>query len=489
MAKKLKKLTLLHSNDMHGDFLEEDIEGKLIGGVSMLSGYVNKCRQEDDGVLYCVAGDMFRGSVIDSEFLGVSTIEIMNALAPDIVTLGNHETDYGLAHLLFLEKCANFPIVNANLHVTHNNARLFRPCRIIETNGIKVLFIGILTEEVMGQTKKDGLIGTLINVEDAAKEVNRICNSYHSVDIDFTVLLTHIGWEEDHKLAELIDPACGVDVIIGGHSHTFIDQPDLVNDILIVQAGTGTDQIGRFDIWVDTDNNCVDSWKWKAVPIDAETCPRDMSMEEIILRLKSKTDAKYGRLICRLARELTHPSRTQETEIGNLMADITLEGLGTDIVLFGSGSIRNEKVGPMMLYQDLVELLPYDNGWYCVYLTGAQLKRAWKFVNRDEVWQGAHCEYYQFSKGMRAVYNRATHELEEFSLEGEPIEDDRVYKVGLQSFHYDNLEDVLTITHEEADANKKSFMCATSGNDIIEEWLSSHQLADAHVEGRIVVIG
>ena len=113
--KHLKKLTLLHSNDLHGDFLVEKVDDKLVGGVSMLSGYVNKVRREEENVIYAIAGDMFQGSLIDSEFKGVSTIEIMNLLAPDVVTIGNHEVDYGLAHLLFLEKCANFPIINANL--------------------------------------------------------------------------------------------------------------------------------------------------------------------------------------------------------------------------------------------------------------------------------------------------------------------------------------------------------------------------------------
>ena len=68
--KNLKKLTILHSNDMHGDFLEEEIDEKLVGGVSLLSGYVNKVRREERNVIYAVAGDMFRGSVIDSEYKG-----------------------------------------------------------------------------------------------------------------------------------------------------------------------------------------------------------------------------------------------------------------------------------------------------------------------------------------------------------------------------------------------------------------------------------
>ena len=141
---RYKKLTLLHSNDLHGDFLEEAVDSRLIGGVSMLSGYVNKVRREEKNAIYCIAGDMFRGSVIDSEYKGLSTIEMMNMLAPDVVTLGNHEVDYGIAHLLFIEKCAKFPIINANLHITTNNARLFRPHYVLEIDGMKILFIGIL---------------------------------------------------------------------------------------------------------------------------------------------------------------------------------------------------------------------------------------------------------------------------------------------------------------------------------------------------------
>ena len=128
MAKALKKLTLLHSNDLHGDFLAEEVDHELVGGVSMLSGYINKVRQEEKNVIYAIAGDMFRGSVIDSEYKGISTIEIMNLLGPDIVTIGNHEIDYGVPHLLFIEKCAKFPIINANFYVRTTGTRLFQPC-------------------------------------------------------------------------------------------------------------------------------------------------------------------------------------------------------------------------------------------------------------------------------------------------------------------------------------------------------------------------
>ncbi|MCA5961405.1 metallophosphoesterase [Blautia sp. RD014234] len=108
--KNLKHLTLLHSNDMHGDFLAEEIDNELVGGVSLLSGYVNQVRRDTPNTLYTIAGDMFRGSLIDTEFKGISTIEIMNVLGPDIVSLGNHELDYGIAHLLFWSAAANSPL-------------------------------------------------------------------------------------------------------------------------------------------------------------------------------------------------------------------------------------------------------------------------------------------------------------------------------------------------------------------------------------------
>lgn len=485
--KNTKKLTLLHSNDMHGDFLEENVDSSLVGGVSLLSGYINKVRSEEENVLYAIAGDMFRGSVIDSEFQGISTIQIMNMLSPDVVTLGNHEVDYGVAHLLFLEKCANFPIVNANLHIQTNNARLFKPCHIVEIDGMKILFIGILTESVLTQCKKDGLIGTFVDVADAAEEVGRICNNYNKIDIDFTVLLTHIGFEEDKKLAEMLNPAWGVDVIIGGHSHTFLEEPAVVNGIPIVQAGTGTDQIGRFDIVVDTDNNCIDSFTWKAVPINADTCPRDPSIEDVITSYKSKTDAKYGQILTKFVRELTHPTRYRETELGDLFADILKDATGVDIFLLGSGSIRTEKLGPVVTKGDLCECFPYDDGVHMVYATGAQLKHMLLHMLRDESFSGDHCEFYQLSRGMLVEYDQKTHSLLRFEFEGTPIDEEKVYTLGIQHYHFLNIVDSFDITAEELDKNHKERMVSTSCTEIIEEALLTGQHQNAKGEGRLIL--
>jgi 5'-nucleotidase len=483
----LKKLTILHSNDLHGDFLAEQVDAQLIGGVSRLSGYVSKVRREEQNTIYCIAGDMFRGSVIDSEFRGISTIEIMNMLSPDVVTIGNHEIDYGIAHLLFLEKCAKFTIINANMRISTTHARLFKSHYVMEIDGMKILFIGILTESVLSMAKKEALVGDFVDVQDAASEVERICNAYNATDIDCTVLLTHIGFEEDKLLAAQLDPALGVDIIIGGHSHTFLEAPERVNGILIAQAGTGTDQIGRFDLEIDTQANCVHSFAWKSIPITDAHCPRDTALEEILDRYQSAAEEKYSRLITRLKRQLTHPSWYQETELGGLLADILQESLRLDMMLVGSGSIRVTELGPIVLLSNLTECLPYDDAAIALWVTGAQFKKMVLHMLRDAVWEGAHCEFFQFSAGMRVVYDRKHRVLKECSLHGAPIREDAVYKLGLQYYFYLNMKDFFGVSQEAVAQNGNPRRVATSCREVLEEYFSCHQNLDHSISGRLVV--
>ena len=488
--KNLKKLTILHSNDLHGDFLAEKVDEKLIGGVSRLSGYINKVRNEEKNVIYAIAGDMFRGSLIDSEFQGISTIQIMNLLAPDVVTIGNHEVDYGLAHLLFLEKCATFPIINANMYLKHNGVRLFKSYFIKEIDGMRVLFIGILTENVLANTQREGFIGMLVDVEDAAKEVGKICDAYRDVDIDFTVLLTHIGFEEDKRLAEKLNPAWGVDIIIGGHSHTRLSEPCVVAGIPIVQAAVGTDQIGRFDIMVDTDNNCIDSYTWQCIPITEENCPRDEALEEIIVQLKEYTDEKYKRVLTRFPREYTHPRRDSETELGDVMAECLRAQLGVDLVMFGSGSIRKPALGPIVTLGDFKEVFPFGGPLYGIKLTGAQLRHALKYILREEVFLGKeHGSSYQLSAGTYCEYDRATQSFVSFKINGKEIQDSDLYTVVLQEYHFANMERYMDLKLEEVERNGKSVEVASDVQNVFEAYFASHPLVELRDTPRYIVHG
>ena len=483
----MKHITLLHNNDMHGDFLPEEKDGKMVGGLPLLSGYLSKMRAKKENVIYAIAGDMFRGSIIDSEYMGLSTISLVNLLNPDVATIGNHEVDYGLAHLLFLDKCATFPLICANLFVTLNNQRLFNPYLNVEVGGMKILFIGILTDEVIASTKQEKIIGSFVDVEQAAKEIGIICDNYRTTSTDMTIVLSHIGLELDRKLAELLDPALGVDFIIGGHSHTFMDEAEVINGIPIVQAGTGTDIVGRLEIDYDETEKKVSAWEWTCDEINDEVAKADPVMEDMLYRYKDQTDAKYKRVVTRWARQLTHPCREQETEMGNLYADLMQDESSFDIMLFGSGSIRKKEMGPIIEYQDMLENTPFDDVCWMVEITGEQWRRIVKHLLRDEAWAG-ETEFYQVSKGVRIKYNKTTKEIMELKFNGEDVTDDMRLKICLQNYHYKNFGEFMGVPFAEVEKNRKPRIVAVSQNNIIEEYFATHQGLDAKVEGRIEIV-
>jgi len=472
---------------MHGDFLAEASgkEGNLIGGLALLSGYLNKVRKEEENVLFVIAGDMLQGSLIDSEYRGLSTIELMNYLAPDVVTIGNHEIDYGLSHLLFLEKLANFPIVNANLYIKKYNKRLMQPHLIIKKAGFDILFTGIITNKIIDSLKMDELIGSFISVEEAAQEVGRICNAYKNDDIDLTVLLTHIGYESDLELARLLQPEWGVDMILGGHSHTFLEKPTEINNILIAQAGVGTDQIGRFDIIVDDDTNSIVDYEWKLIPINSEIAKPDEVLLEFIASFKECVDRKYNTLITKFTEEATHPEREIETSLGNIFADALASSADCDVMFLGSGSIRLEKLGPCVTLRDFKSCFPYDDKLTKFYISGNKLQQIFAHIMRLENRDGEG-ECYQVNSGVQAIYNNKDKKLEMLKVGNEEIDTDKTYSICLQDYHLSNCKAFINITEEELLSEKCSRVVSTSAQDVLEEYLRNHQNIRPKLENRLV---
>jgi len=472
---------------MHGDFLAETsaAEGDLIGGLALLSGYINEVRKEEENVLFVIAGDMLQGSLIDTEYKGLSTIELMNYLAPDVVTIGNHEIDYGLSHLLFLEKLANFPIVNANLYIKKYNKRLMQPHLIIEKAGFDILFTGIITDKIIDSLKMDELIGSFVSVEEAAHEVGKICNAYKNDDIDLTVLLTHVGYESDLELAKLIKPEWGVDMILGGHTHTFLEEPTEINNILIAQAGVGTNQIGRFDITVDDDTNSIVDYQWKLIPINNDIAKPDETLLKFIASFKENIDRKYNTLITKFTEVATHPEREIETSLGNIFADALAAYAECDVMFLGSGSLRQEKLGPLVTLKDFMSCFPYDDTLTKFYINGNQLRQIFAHIMRIENRDGEG-ECYQVNAGVQAIYNNSDKKLEMVKVRNEEIDKNKIYSICLQDYHLSNCGDFLDITEKELLSEKCSKVVSTSVQDTLEEYLRNNQNIKPKLENRLV---
>jgi 5'-nucleotidase len=359
------------------------------------------------------------------------------------------------------------------------------PYVILKKAGFDIMFTGIITDKVLASIKQDELIGSFISLEEASHEVGKISNAYKNDDIDLTVLLTHIGFESDIELAKILKPEWGVDLIIGGHSHTILEQPKKVNDILITQAGVGSDQIGRFDIVVDDDTNSIVEHKWELIPINSDLAEPDKKLQEYIDSFKDAVDRKYSTIICKLAKKLTHPLREEETTLGNLVADAFAESAQSDISLIGSGSIRVEEMGPVVTLKDFRACFPYDDFLNRYTVSGKRLKQIFSYIMRLENRDGEG-ECYQVNSSVRAVYDDKASTLKSLSVNGEPVEDDKLYTASIQGYHFNNSKDYLGITNEEFLESGKHKVITTSAQEVLEEFLRNNQNISKEIEGRLV---
>ncbi|MDZ7262275.1 MAG: bifunctional metallophosphatase/5'-nucleotidase, partial [candidate division KSB1 bacterium] len=163
-----------------------------------------------------------------------------------------------------------------------------------------------------------------------------------------------------------------VDVIVGGHSHTRITKPHLVNRKLIVQAGTGCRNLGRLDLTVVADT--VQSYSGQLIDLWVEGIEKNPSLEKEIERFKKQIDEEYGQVIAYLETDWTRASH-QESNIGNFLTDCMREYAGTDFALINSGGIRKDLPAGEIKKMDIKEILPFDNVICTFEVTGAQLMK------------------------------------------------------------------------------------------------------------------
>jgi 5'-nucleotidase len=273
-------------------------------------------------------------------------------------------------------------------------------------------------------------------------------------------------------------------MIIGGHSHTILQQPAKVNNVLIAQAGVGTNQIGRFDIIVDDDTNSIIEWKWQLIPIEEGIAEPDMRLKEYIAGFADEVDRKYNTIICKFTETLTHPKREIETSLGNLFADALAEMAECDVMLVGSGSIRSKELGPAVMLGDYRACFPYNDYLSRFIITGAQLKRVFTHIMRPEN-RNSEGECYQVNGKIRAVYNDEAHDLISLSFAGSPVIDELTYTIGLIGYHIANSAAFLNITNDELLAHGNPKVVVTSVREVVEEYFKNHQNTLRQVEGRL----
>lgn len=252
-------LVILHSNDTHSQIEPQTVgENKGLGGYERRENYIEKVRKEYPNVLLMDAGDYSQGTPYFTLFKGDVEIELMNALGYDVATIGNHEFDNGTAELARRVKMASFPIVCANYDFTGTALEgVIKPYTVIEKGGLKIGVIGVLTD-IMSLVSPKNVKG--IKYIEPYNVVNKLASKLKKKEkCDLVILLTHLGFDGGSKHAPSDDMVAAqskdIDIIIGGHSHTYITEKKLVpnkngKDVVIVTANEKGNYVGKLDLYL-----------------------------------------------------------------------------------------------------------------------------------------------------------------------------------------------------------------------------------------------
>lgn len=251
-----EKLIILHTSDMHSRV--EPVERKDDrdfdrGGLVRRATFLNEFRKSNPNVLLFDSGDFSQGTPYYNMFKGEVEMELMNEMKYDAMTIGNHEFDFGLENMARLFKMADFPVVCANYDFDATVVKgLVKPYTIIKKEGVKigVLGLGYPLEGMVQANKCEGVI--FKDPIESANEVAAMLKDKEKCDV--VICLSHLGVQYDKK--ELIPNTRNIDVVLGGHSHTFMKAPMmLVNkegkSVTLLHSGARGVNVGRMDLTLD----------------------------------------------------------------------------------------------------------------------------------------------------------------------------------------------------------------------------------------------
>lgn len=260
---KTRKLTVLHTNDVHSyidPFPENHPKNPNMGGVARRAALIETIRAENENVLLLDAGDVFQGTPYFNYYGGELEFRLMSMMGYDLATMGNHDFDNGIDGFSAQLPHAKFDVVSANYDFKNTILNgVVKPYKIFNKNGIKVGVFG-LGIELAGLVDKKLYKETVYNDPiETAHDMVRILKMEQRCDI--VICLSHLGYEYQNNSAKISDVRLAalthdIDLIIGGHTHTFLEKPVVVknangSDVVINQAGCYGLNLGRIDFYLN----------------------------------------------------------------------------------------------------------------------------------------------------------------------------------------------------------------------------------------------
>jgi 5'-nucleotidase len=471
------RVTLLQVNDVY-QFAPVDLGTR--GGLARVLTLKKEIEKQSPNTLFLLSGDTISPSVESITYKGAQMIDAWNTAGLDYSTFGNHEFDFGPDVLRQRMKESRFKWIVANV-IDKKTGKPFgdAPAYVIrEFDGVKVGIFGLTLEETKVTSRPGPDVEFLNPCETARKLVSEI----HARGVKTVIALTHLSMSEDKEVAR----CAGVDVIIGGHEHTLLESSSGGAPIFKMTADAR--ELGQIDLNISKTTGAVESIDWKVIPVTDRT--KDDPQFAAINRKYGTLLKELSQLVGRTAVDLDARSavnRTQETNIGDFIADAFRAATGSDVGLMNGGSIRADEIiraGPLTK-RDVLSTLPFKNKVVKVELSGATLRQVLEHGVARSAEDAEPGRFPQVS-GLRFTFDAtrpAGSRIVSLTVNGKPLNEKKTYTLAVSDYvaidggdGYAMLKGArLLIPRERAQFD----------SDVLQAAIVSRKVIAPKVEGRI----
>lgn len=408
-------LTILYTGNMHGN----------VDQVGKLAQYVKSVKASGHA-LYLDTGDLFKGNPVVDIPHGEPMIDLMNDAGLDAMAVGNLDFDYGQEQFARNMENSRFPWLSANMEVADTSIPIKQPqpFAVFEMDGVKVGVLGLTPAPP--ETRRSGIAG--LQFRDYASTVERYASLREEADI--VIALTHIGIEEDRRLAERFD---WFDLIVSGDSGDPSGGPETVNGTPIVKTGADLQYIGRVTLELDRATGKTKLADSRLQPA-AELKETDTAVQDKVEAYKKELEDTLNEVIGRTANGLSAEGLFEkDVPLGNFWTDAMRDAYNAEIAFANNGGIRNQIAPGDITVGDIYKIEPFQNRVMIVEMTGQALYDAIEYSytrqgrNRIDL-QTSGLHYTIVTDGSGAFKSA------QLTVGGQPVDPARVYRVAVPDF-------------------------------------------------------
>ncbi len=452
-------LVVAHTNDLHAhlvpfrsdgqECMENDTSFDCRGGYARLKGLIDQWRQDVPDLVFLDAGDRFSGTPFYTLRKGQDIARLTEQLGYDALALGNHDFDDGLEELTSFLKTVSAPVLAANVTFPDTSPLKKRvTSSVVLTRGqVKIGLIGVLSEE----TKTECAGAGDIDLTDVTQAVRREVMHFKQQGINVIFALTHIGLKADQALARAVPE---LDVIIGGHSHSFLsnDSDDKTAEgpypiavvsktgdkTLIVTAGMGGRVVGRLDVTFDDDGRII-AFKGDSVPVDMNISP-DTAFQSDIAAVSQILEQTLDQSLAVTSQNVSlTPNKSfcgESCPVGEVLSDALLsaaKAFGADVAILNAGGVRAALPAGEITYRHLIQAYPFNSSAVIVEMNGQALN-AFVTHGLKKYTPGARTNAFILPAGFSYTFNPDTRQIIRINIQGQPVDPGKIYRVAMPSF-------------------------------------------------------